>query len=63
MVELSDGAVAMVVADNPGMPLRPVVKLLMDSAGDHPAETVTLDLSQSDSPSIARAIGALDCGD
>jgi hypothetical protein len=59
LVELSDGAVAMVVADNPATPLRPVVRLVLDQAGDHPDDSVVVDLSRG-GPSVAYRVGVTD---
>src|SRR5204863_5345291 len=63
VVELADGSLAGVVAAPAGLhdlqaPARPVIALLTDAHGHYLPSPRYLDLSQGDSHSIVRALGA-----
>ncbi|MFO7870649.1 MAG: HD domain-containing protein, partial [Kiritimatiellia bacterium] len=47
MVELTNRAIAMVIKQNPGFPLTPVVQVVIDSAGNHPQTPGVIDLRTS----------------
>ncbi len=68
VVELADGAVAMVVA-TPGprrdlnSPARPVVAVLIDGQGEPLPVPHHLDLAHAEGPSVVRTLGAAECRD
>jgi putative nucleotidyltransferase with HDIG domain len=56
MIELTNRSICMVTRQNEGLPLRPVVQVVVDSAGNHPNITRVIDLSNNDTLSIIKAI-------
>lgn len=58
LVELSNRSVCEVIAQNQNMPLRPVVKVIVDASGNHPERTRMIDLLEVGVLSIIRAISS-----
>lgn len=56
IVELSDRSVCKVIRQNADFPLRPVVQVIMDGEGNHPAQTQIIDLRQAAMFSITKSI-------
>lgn len=56
MVELTNRSIYRVIRQNKDFPLRPVVQLVIDSAGNHPEEISIIDLRVTTTISIMRAI-------
>ena len=56
IVELNSGALARVITQNPGSPLRPLVEVVLDRAGNHPARRQILDLRDNLTLSIVRTV-------
>ncbi len=56
IVELSNHAICMVVKQNRGMPLRPVLKVVVDPTGSHPDEEKIVDLKEVKILSIIRMV-------
>lgn len=56
MVELTNRSICQVVQLNPGFPLRPVVKVIVDGSGNHPARPKLVDLKGVNVLSITRVI-------
>jgi putative nucleotidyltransferase with HDIG domain len=56
MVELTNRSICQVVHLNPGFPLRPVVKVIVDGSGNHPETSRLIDLKDVGVLSIARKI-------
>lgn len=56
MVELTNRSICLVVRQNEGFPLRPVVQVVLDSAGNHPDAMRVIDLRSNNSLSIIKAI-------
>ncbi len=58
LVELSNRAIGEVAMQNRNMPLRPVVKILVDSAGRHPETLKLVDLKETRVLSVTRTLRA-----
>ena len=56
MVELTNRSICQVVQLNPGFPLRPVVKVIVDGSGNHPARPKLVDLKDVNVLSITKVI-------
>lgn len=56
IVELNSGALARVITQNPGAPLRPLVEVVLDRAGNHPTRRQILDLRDNLTLSIVRTV-------
>jgi len=56
IVELNSGALARVITQNPGAPLRPLVEVVLDRAGNHPVHRQILDLRDNLTLSIVRTV-------
>ena len=56
MVELTNRSICQVVQLNPGFPLRPVVKVIVDGSGNHPARPKLIDLKEVNVLSITKVI-------
>jgi len=56
IVELTNRSVCLVIRQNEGFPLRPVVQVVVDGAGNHPSESKIIDLRTSRTLSIIRAV-------
>ncbi|MBI2439801.1 MAG: HDIG domain-containing protein [Lentisphaerae bacterium] len=57
MVELNNHAICEVVRPNVDFPLRPVVKVVVDSGGTHPHEEKVIDLKEARILSVIRTLG------
>jgi len=49
LVQLNNGVIGVIMRSNPKLPLRPVVKVMMDEFGDKVAEKYEIDLEESNS--------------
>jgi putative nucleotidyltransferase with HDIG domain len=56
MVELNNRSIGLILKQNEGFPLRPVVQVVLDSAGNHPDAARIIDLRSINTLSIIRAI-------
>lgn len=56
MVELTNRSICLVLRQNEGFPLRPVIQVVLDSAGNHPETMRVIDLRSNNSLSIIKAI-------
>lgn len=56
MVELTNRSICLVVKQNEGFPLRPVVQIVIDSSGNHPDRAMIKDLRSTNTLSIVRAV-------
>ena len=56
MVELTNRSICLVIRQNEGFPLRPVIQVVLDSAGNHPDTMRVIDLRSNNSLSIIKAI-------
>ena len=56
MVELTNRLICLVVRQNTGFPLRPVVQVVLDSSGNHPDAARIIDLRSNNTLSIIKAI-------
>lgn len=56
MVELNNRSLCEVVRQNEGLPLRPVVRVVVDGAGNHPESERVVDLKQVRVLTVARAV-------
>ncbi len=56
IVELSDRSVCKVIRQNTDYPLHPVVQVIMDGEGNHPAQAQVIDLRQAAMLSITKSI-------
>ncbi|AKJ64596.1 hypothetical protein L21SP4_01348 [Kiritimatiella glycovorans] len=56
IVELNSGALARVVSQNRGAPLRPLVEIVLDRHGNHPERRQMLDLREHPALSIVRTV-------
>ena len=56
MVELTNRSICQVMHLNPGFPLRPVVKVIVDGSGNHPDVSKLIDLKDVGVLSISRKI-------
>ena len=56
MVELTNRSICQVVQLNPGFPMRPVVKVIVDGSGNHPARPKLVDLKDVNVLSITKVI-------
>lgn len=52
MVELTNRSVCLVIGQNEGFPLRPVVQVVVDGAGNHPDEARVIDLRTTKTLSV-----------
>ena len=58
LVELSNRSVCEVISQNQNMPLRPIVKVIVDASGNHPEQSRIIDLHEIGVLSIVRAISS-----
>lgn len=56
IVELNNGALARVIAQNRGFPLRPLIEIVVDRSGNHPANRQVIDLHENISMAIMRTV-------
>lgn len=56
MVELTNRSICRIIKQNEGFPIRPVVQIVMDSAGNHPESARIIDLRTTTTLSIIRSI-------
>ncbi|OGV66681.1 MAG: hypothetical protein A2283_08465 [Lentisphaerae bacterium RIFOXYA12_FULL_48_11] len=56
MVELTNRSICLVIRQNEGFPLRPVIQVVLDSAGNHPDTARIIDLRSNNTLSIIKAI-------
>jgi putative nucleotidyltransferase with HDIG domain len=56
IVELNNHAICMVIKQNRGMPLRPVLEMVVDTTGSHPDEKKIIDLKEARMLSIIRMV-------
>jgi putative nucleotidyltransferase with HDIG domain len=56
MIELTNRSICLVIRQNEGFPLRPVVQVVLDSAGNHPDTARIIDLRSNNTLSIIKAI-------
>lgn len=56
VVELNNRYICMVLKQNFGKPIRPVVQVIVDSSGNHPDELQVIDLSKNSELAITRII-------
>ncbi len=58
LVELSNRSICEVISQNQNMPLRPIVKVIVDASGNHPEQSRIIDLHEIGVLSIVRAISS-----
>ncbi len=58
LVELNNRSICLVVRQNEGQPLRPVVQVVMDGSGNHPESTKIVDLRNSPAVAILRSVAS-----
>jgi len=56
IVELNSGALARVISQNRGAPLRPLVEVVLDRKGNHPVRRQIIDLRENPSLSIVKTV-------
>ncbi len=56
MVELTNRSICMVLKQNEGFPLKPVVQIVIDSAGNHPDTAKVIDLRAANHLAIIRIV-------
>lgn len=56
IVELNSGSLARVITQNPGAPLRPLIEVVLDRAGNHPVHRQIIDLRDNLTLSIVRTV-------
>jgi len=63
VVELNNRTLAVVVKQNEGFPLRPIVQITLDSSGNHPDEKKIIDLRSMPALAILRSVTREQAGD
>jgi|YNPMSStandDraft_1061717.scaffolds.fasta_scaffold00009_31 HD-GYP domain-containing protein (c-di-GMP phosphodiesterase class II) len=56
LVQLNNGAIGLIIRSNPKLPLRPVVKIIMDEFGEKVSEKYEIDLEESNSLYITQTL-------
>jgi len=56
VVELTNRSICMVMSQNEGQPTRPLLKVVVDNAGNHPATTQLVDLRTNKALAIVKIV-------